>query len=186
MDDAASACSIQVEKLNKQLDACFESLAELPQPTWFAKVDVKSWSVAQVLSHVKLAEDLALRYVIKKLSFNPKLPRASIFTDLKYLGLVTFIKLPIKFSAAQGVRTENLPEVDDLQQFRLDWQTQRQVLREKLGEFAPEWFGKEVYKHPIVGRITIYQMLRFFELHFERHEKQIGRVLNKLKVVRAN
>ena len=180
MENAASVLLRQITELNLQLDQCLQKLDHLSSEQLHRKPSTESWSIAQVLSHVKLAELLSIKYVEKKLSFDPVLPKAGFMARLRYKALELFMDLPVKIKAARGVRTENLPTKIDWKAFKSDWERQRKNLSQSIVTLDPKWYDHEVYKHPIVGRISISQMLKFFQLHFDRHVGQIDRILRQV------
>ena len=169
-----------ISRLNESLDQAFIRLERLSNDQLHETPGPSRWSIAQILSHVRLSEELSLRYVRKKLSFDPVLPDAGLWTDIRSFLLDLFLRSPIKIKAAQGVRTENLATGIEWNAFKNRWHDQRSDLATYLLALDPKWAGKEIYKHPLVGRITIPQMLRFFQGHFDRHERQIQKVVIKV------
>ena len=41
-------------------------------------------------------------------------------------------------------------------------------------------FNKELWRHPISGKMNLMQMVNFTHIHFDRHKKQIGRTLSDI------
>ncbi len=163
-----------LEKLFRDLDMVdVDLLNQTPAPG--------QWSVGQILSHVSRTEALCLAYVQKKLSFNPQLRKASFNANFRSKLLDWFLRSPIKIQAAKGVRTEDLPPTIVWSDFKDNWKGQRKQLSEYLDRLDHKWMDREVFKHPIVGRISLAQMLDFFYGHFVRHKKQVNRVLMQLK-----
>ena len=170
----------RLERLDVALTTLFRELD---------KVDVElinqipgpgQWSVGQILSHVSRSEALSQAYVQKKLSFNPDLRKASFNANIRSMLLDWFLRAPIKIQAAKGVRTEDLPPIIVWTDFKENWLRQRMQLSEYLDGLDRKWIDREVFKHPIVGRISLAQMLDFFYGHFIRHKKQVNRVLIRL------
>ena len=147
-----------------------ETLNRAPQPG--------KWSVVQVMSHLMRAESLSDQYLRKKLSFNPKLKDAGWNAGFREWLLWFYLSVPIKFPAPKLVSTEYLPESADFEELAEKWQSQRAALRSFMAELPSDIFRKEVYKHPISGRLSLGGMLKFYKWHFVRHRKQIRRALN--------
>jgi len=59
---------------------------------------------------------------------------------------------------------------------REGWDKIRRDTAGQLERFAEADINKATYKHLLVGRMTIGQMIGFFRLHFNRHLKQIERI----------
>ncbi len=135
------------------------------------------WSALQVMYHLFLAEGYAGNYVKKKLGFKPNLKKAGLRAAVRSRLLSLYLNSPIKWKAPKAVSTEKLPEHSDLETIAERWNKQRGELQQLLISLPETIFNKEVYKHPIVGRITLSGMLDFFEDHFDRHQKQIQRTL---------
>ena len=48
-------------------------------------------------------------------------------------------------------------------------------------ENLPDGYEKMlIYRHPLAGRLTLFQMLTFFKTHISRHENQIERLIIEL------
>jgi hypothetical protein len=131
------------------------------------------WSPLQVLSHVLKSETSSLTYVKKKLSFDPQLKKAGIITWFKWILLKVFLYAPLKFKAPKGVATEDLPTMTDLAEFKAAIGEHRKSLRSYLENVDAKRFDQEVYRHPIAGRLSLKQMIKFFTHHLYRHSNQI-------------
>lgn len=160
----------KLEKLISDLDKKpAEQLTQEPQPG--------AWSPLQVLYHLMLSEQLSLRYIKKKLSYDPELPKIDWKARLRTFVLDAYLKSPFKRKAPTNVNESNFPDDLSLVQIAKEWQATRQELRLYLEGLEPELFSRQVYKHPISGRMSLAAMLSFFDNHFERHHKQIKRAL---------
>ena len=129
------------------------------------------WSPLEVLRHIIISEEGSLKYVQKKLSFNPKLPRATYLTDLRYRILLGGIYSPFRFKAPAVVVPE--PAEYDLESLVSQWQNVSEGLQTYLGQIDPRWLDYQVYKHPLAGRLSLVQMVGFLKHHLLRHKKQI-------------
>ncbi len=148
------------------------------------KPQPNAWSVFQVMHHLTLSEQVSLRYVQKKLSFKPELKKAGIATSLRRSLLKVYLKAPIKVKAPAPVATD-MPDIFTFWEVAKAWKQERQALRELLVALPVEVFDKEIYKHPMVGKVTLSTMLDFFQDHFNRHKKQIYRTLNAVDAVKV-
>lgn len=173
--------NVKTEKQFKRIDAkllqLLNELSQYSDEKLNSKPSSDSWSTLQVIHHLMLAENLSAKYIQKKLSFNPKLKNVNILTGIRMVILKNYNLLPIKLKAPKNVSVENLPEQSSLSEASQQWLAQRAALRAYLETLPEEIFRKELYKHPIAGRLSLYGMLAFFEGHFDRHLKQIHRIL---------
>ena len=131
------------------------------------------WSPMQVLNHLLKSEMGSLAYVRKKLSYDPVLRQAGLITSLRSWFLWAFLNSPLKFNAPKGVSTQYLPEYSGLEEVTENWKAHRAELRSYLQSLDAGRLTEEVYKHPIAGRLSLRQMIRFFKQHLHRHTQQI-------------
>ncbi|MEL6720728.1 MAG: hypothetical protein AAFP82_18635, partial [Bacteroidota bacterium] len=73
----------KLDKLDSDLRNLLTDLEGYSEQTLNKKPDEKSWSVFQIMSHLILAEGGSLRYVKKKLSFNPELKTAGAISKAR-------------------------------------------------------------------------------------------------------
>lgn len=178
----------QTTQLNPKLDRQLKSLdAKLIQLLKDVKIysedqlnrqpKENAWSVIQVMHHLMLSESGSLKYVQKKLSYNPELKNAGVKAAFREMTLNTYLKTPFKWKAPEVISGDNLPKHETFWATAQQWKNQRIELREFMETLPDELLKKEVYKHPFVGRITINGMLVFFNNHFNRHNKQIQKII---------
>jgi len=183
MESTRSKLSPKIEKklnhLDSKLTLLLEVLKDYSEATLNKKPAEDKWSVMQVIQHLKLAELGSQRYCEKKLSFNPELKNAGILSAWRTFVMTTYLKVPIKVNAPNAVSGENLPDYSSFWETAKEWKTQRQGLRKFLESLPEDHFKKEIYKNPMAGRMTLLGLLDFFEGHFDRHHKQINKILKK-------
>ncbi len=165
------------DKLQADLHSLYEELKGHPDVVLNKKKDEKTWSPLQVMHHLILAEGGSLQYVKKKMSFNPAYEKAGIKTGFRSILLKTYMAAPIKVKAPDFIGDASLPIESTFWETVKVWNKQREELRIFLDEFPDDLLNKEVYKHAFAGRLTIKQMLHFFDIHFLRHRKQIRRTI---------
>jgi len=163
----------QLKTLNERTDQILNRLAAFPDETLNAPPGPGVWSVMQILTHLMLSERLSLEYVRKKLSFNPQLKKAGLMATGRHLLLRWSQQLPFKYHAPKGVQTENLPEFCSLAELKDRWLSDRQKLHQFLSEVDDELLTRELYRHPVAGRMSLVQMVSFYNVHLQRHLKQI-------------
>ena len=146
-----------------------QALNSNPKPAVF--------SALQNCEHVMGSERKSQEYLVKKLSFNPELKNAGLASSLRFAVYRAGASLPIKFKAPEFIAQENLPAESEFYEVVKRWTRQREELRTFLGSLPEELWKKELFKHPIAGKMTLVNMLKFLLDHFQRHRKQIKRAL---------
>ncbi|MFN7117073.1 MAG: DinB family protein [Saprospiraceae bacterium] len=169
--------SAQLQQIDTKLNKLLSDLQQYSDEKLNHKPTPESWSVVQVLQHLMLVENASAKYVQKKLSYNPKLSKVNLGTAWRMLILKSYNWLPIKLKAPSYVNENNFAEQAVLADVAAKWQEQRRQLRDYLATLPDTIYDKEVYKHPLAGRLSLNGMLQFYEGHFDRHYKQIQRLL---------
>ena len=170
-------------RMQNDLQGLYEELNGQPDTVLNKKASPEEWSILQIMHHLIRAEDLALQYCQKKMSFNPEFEKAGVMTSLRGIAVTTYLASPFKYKAPELVSGEYLPENSTFWEVIKIWNASRDSLKQFLDDFPEDLLNKEVYKHPVGGRTTIKTMLKFHEGHFKRHRKQIKRALDKHKYV---
>jgi hypothetical protein len=170
----------KLDKIDAKLQDLLTDLQQYSDSSLNYKPDDHTWSALQVMHHLLTSERLSTKYIKKKLSYNPDLPDVNFGTQWRAFLLRSYNYLPVKLKAPKNV-SESLPEKSSLAETSEAWLATRQELRAFLNTLPEETFKKEVYKHPVSGRLSLFHMLDFFDRHFDRHLKQINRTLDAIK-----
>jgi hypothetical protein len=134
------------------------------------------WSVSQVFYHLNKAEALSMVYISKKMLDVNNLKVTGIKESLKLAGLGLLFNSPIKFKVpveALGEMPDNIDYTDIVNQ----WNDTRVKLKSFLDSLPEDILRKNVFKQPAIGRQNIYQMVEFMQMHFNRHQKQVNRIV---------
>ncbi|MEM9921384.1 MAG: DinB family protein [Bacteroidota bacterium] len=181
------------EKLNRELQSLDKGLSALLKEMKVYSDDQLNrshgegkWSAIQIMHHLMMSERYSLKYVQKKLSFNPELKKAGFKSTMRRLLVTSYLGSPLKIKAPEAISGENLPDFVSFWDSAKSWKSQREELRAYLEQLPNHLLDKEIYKHPFAGRLSILGMLRFFNAHFKRHHKQVRRVLKQMVPVGGN
>jgi uncharacterized damage-inducible protein DinB len=170
--------SLLFNELESNRQSLFEELDRLDQALLSFKINNSSWSILQVCHHLIMSEELSLQYLNKKLQYDTPIPKANIGSVLRSTSINLALHLPFRFSAPS--RVSEFPESLEWVDIKNRWVAVRQDMQKTLDKIPDSFCDKLVYKHPSIGRMTLYQMLSFFKAHINRHEKQIKRVIEQV------
>ena len=168
----------KLHALNAKLENLLEDLQAYSHEALNHKPSADSWSSAQVMYHLMLSENYSLQYCKKKLGFKPTLKKAGIGAKVRSLIVQGYLLSPIKVKAPKAVASPMLPEEGDLVSIAKKWRTQRRELEDFFNSLPAEYLDKEVYKHPLGGRLSLAGMIDFLDAHFVNHKKQIFRTIS--------
>ena len=178
-----SSLSPIYDRLQKSMVDLLEKIKDQPDTVLNTKPENGGWSVLQVVYHLVLVEEASLAYVKKKLSYGDDIPKAGIKQAFRSQYLNYFIRTPIKVKAPTLVNESQMPEDIRFWEVLKKWKDNREELKEFLDQMPDKLLKTELYKHGLVGKLTPRNMLLFFEGHFNRHLKQINKVLKEVKFV---
>ena len=146
-----------------------DQLARAPGPD--------EWSVAQVFLHLAIAEEMAAAYIARKRGFGGA-RRATVLSALRFRALRLAFVLPIKFKAPKGLG--ELPRIG-FEAAHDRWERAGRALQELLLSVPEREVGLELFKHPAAGKLDLVQGVRSMTIHFDRHTKQVKRILQQVQ-----
>ncbi len=139
------------------------------------KADEK-WSINLLIYHLYIVEKSVMDYInYKRGESELKSKKANFSTYWRSFLLKIALKLPLKFKVPKKV--PGFPDEIDFIQTKNDWGKTQIEFEEFLKNFPKELRGKEVFKHPLAGRITIEQTIDFIADHHQHHQKQMNRLI---------
>lgn len=133
------------------------------------------WSALQTLHHVVTAETLTLGYIRKKMQAGDALPRATVASLLRLLLLEAALASPLRRRAPAMVA--DVPERVDAAELAARWDGVRAGLRELAEAFPPQHLDRLVFRHPVVGRLTLAHAIDSMAAHLDHHLPQVERAL---------
>jgi hypothetical protein len=136
------------------------------------------WSIAQVVEHLIKAEESSLQYLQKKTQDTSKVPVAGLASRWRYFLTSAVFMTNIKYKSPElilpGDSYATIKNLDER------WAKVRKDTYELLNRLPEADLRKEIWKHAVAGKMNISQMLAFFNIHFNRHRKQVYRTLAEL------
>jgi uncharacterized damage-inducible protein DinB len=139
-----------------------------------------NWSISQVMTHIITAERMSLGYMKKKAQGIDQLPDSGTAESLRLLLLIATQRLPLKFKAPRTV-VENTPQAWTFEEMTAQWEAVRQELAAFLEGIDDRHVRRQLYKHPIAGRLNVRQAMVFFSEHIIHHQPQLNRLLKAVR-----
>jgi uncharacterized damage-inducible protein DinB len=174
--------------LNTRLEQLFDDLEvqreellhELKQLSAEAlqKHPPEKWSIAQVLAHLIVSEQLSIAYLNKKMLGIESTVNTGLKEEFKMIALIISQRLPFKFKAPRMV-VDKTPVYENIDQLITVWETTRSELKMVLEKFQDNQMKRKIYKHPVAGMLNIQQALRFFGEHIAHHTPQVKNLLKQ-------
>ncbi len=168
----------QFERLEECRAELLSRIEGLDEPRLNRRPGENQWSVIQVICHLTRAEELTLVYIRKKMKYRSNLQKAGIAAALRSVALTVALRSGLRFKAP--ARSAEIPEEQDLATTRGEWDRVREEWKATLESFPAELAGQAVFRHPVAGRLSLAQGLRFMEEHILHHAKQIDRILARV------
>ena len=163
------------EKLEQDRLALFAFLEKQPPSVLNQKPAPDKWSANQNVLHLLQAEAASLAYMKKKLSFGSDLPQAGFRSKFRRFLLWAAFALPLKFKAPSQLA--KMPDDLDFEELKQQWSSLRADYYIFLKDMPDTLVTAELWRHQIAGKMTVLQMIDFFEDHMKRHRGQIERTL---------
>lgn len=181
MDKKSSA---NIKSLDQKLTALLHDLKNYTDAKLNEQPNSISWSVLQIMQHLMKAEAASLEYVKKKLSFDPVLEKAGVMSGVRSSLINMTLSMPFKIKAPEVTSGAHLLTDLTFWDVAKQWKQQREEMKEFLESLSEEHFETDLYKHPMIGKVTLGGMLSFFNKHVDRHTKQIRKTLKKIDAVK--
>lgn len=171
---------IQFKRMDQKKQDLMNIIRSLPVENYLQNPDPKSWSIGQIANHLYLSERLSLAYLTKKLSYPDTIPPFSIKSWWSLYTVNFILWSPFKIKAPPAINMWKDIEVLNPDDLDSKWNLVRNDLAALIEEHRPWFHHHLVFNHPLSGRMTMTQMLIFFNHHIAHHIRQIKRSLRKI------
>jgi DinB superfamily len=166
-----------VEEKRKEL---LESFRGIPEEKLQYRVSESSWTIAQILEHLRLVEAGVARLIAKRAdqaraagAREEKSAESIMPTFDPYAARLASLVLQSPEPVRPGLDVNHADALAGLA-------SSREALRVAAGSANGLALGEIKHTHPILGELDLYQWLIFLGGHEERHKKQIERTLNSI------
>ena len=165
------------ERIERQRTQLLELLRAADPAALMQQPAPGRWSALQNVEHLILAERGSLRYLLyKRQQGEAPAPLDGGAPWRLGLLLLSLWQPTLRFAAPAPVSQP--PNDRPLATVAADWAELRAELRQFLEQAPDAWHQGAAYRHPRAGRLTLVGMLRFFEAHVARHDRQLRRALD--------
>jgi hypothetical protein len=171
-----NALAIAFDRLETQLDSLLQMVEPLSHAQQNLKPDASSWSILQVFRHMMQSEGQILKYLRKKIQGSAFASNANLWSSIRSVILNTSMRLPLKYKVPDAIRVD-FEENYHFEKLSSEWKTLRAEMRDFLETIDEEIAQKEIFRHPVVGRMSLLQGLSFMQVHLERHARQVERIM---------
>lgn len=138
------------------------------------------WSPFEIGLHLFIAESLGLKYLKYKKRQEGEVPKMGVIQKVKYWLLMRAMKSKKKYQAFDAIdprHPDYASRFEGVDNFIEAFFKMRTDFREFLNQQTESYLSGHIFKHPIAGRLTGIEMIRFFNAHFERHLNQIKSII---------
>lgn len=132
------------------------------------------WSINEIIYHISHAELAIVNYVQKKATAPKESPQAGFKSWYRTLLLRLALKSSRKFKAPKVLDEPNGPY--DKETLINEWRIIRNNFESVLNSIPDEDIYRQLFKHPVVGKINIHQTLGFMADHMRRHLEQVKKM----------
>jgi hypothetical protein len=159
------------DKLERQREFLLGHVSQLPAEKYSSSTN-NGWSVSEILIHLVTSERLSVNYMRKKALGIESLKDSGLVEEVKMRLLRLSQRLPFKYKAPTII-TDHTPAAIPLSTLTTDWDDVRQQLKTFAERMADNHVRRKVFKHPVAGRLDLFQAMDFFFEHIQHHWPQI-------------
>lgn len=161
------------------IESFADSLRALPKD--LLKGTAAEWGGMQVLEHLRLSEKHTWSYLEKKCQVDPaELKGCDLNSDARGLWLVRELESDVRWidPTPGGLLSPPPGKSVDVEGAIIDWKNAIVRGYERLDKLydAEDWWRVLVFKHPIAGRIGLFDTLAFGVAHIRHHMHQLKRI----------
>jgi uncharacterized damage-inducible protein DinB len=131
------------------------------------------WSMAQVIKHLVMTETQILHYVQKRME-KGGLYDANLKSWMRYMLVIMALRYRKKIKAPKQVASP--PSELNAAQVKREWEELRLQWRKTLDIMPAELTGKNIFRHPLAGDMSIGHTLGFMSEHVRHHVAQMRRI----------
>jgi len=140
------------------------------------KTSDTQWSIAQIVEHIYLAESQTLAAILWRMKNKNTFLGVSALAYFKVYYTELMFKLPFKMKSPPIVFPQN--EYLEKTALMQKWADLRSEWSNFIYTFPSKFNGRVVYKHPILGYLSLNLTLIFMYRHLLRHKLQLKNLVS--------
>ena len=74
----------------------------------------------------------------------------------------------------------SFPELIDINQLHIEWIAVRSSLHQIIQSLSEDTLKKGIFKHPVIGRLSMRLTLKFFIFHLNHHLNNVHNILSRV------
>lgn len=173
---------IQFDRMDQKKNELMNLIRSLSAENYLRQPDQFTWSAGQIANHLYLSERQTLAYLKKKLSYPDQLLPFSIRSWWSLYAANFILWSPVKVKAPPQINMWKETEILSPDDLNRKWNEIREEMNILISDHLPRFNRHLVFNHPFTGRMTMLQMLVFFNHHIAHHQRQMKRVLKKNRI----
>jgi hypothetical protein len=166
-----------VEEKRKEL---LESFSGTPEDRLNFRVSENSWTVAQILEHLRLVESGVARLIAKRVDQAREAGLGEERSTESVMPSFDSHRERLERAVLQSPEPVRPRGDVDYREALAGLNSSREVLRASAASANGLALSEIKHTHPILGELDLYQWLIFLGAHEERHRKQIDRTLQSI------
>jgi hypothetical protein len=166
-----------VEEKRKEL---LESFSGTPEDRLHFRVSENSWTVAQILEHLRLVESGVARLIAKRADQAREAGLGEERSTESVMPSFDSHRERLERAVLQSPEPVRPRGDVDYREALAGLNSSREVLRASAASANGLALSEIKHTHPILGELDLYQWLIFLGAHEERHRKQIDRTLQSI------
>jgi hypothetical protein len=166
-----------VEEKRKEL---LESFSGTPEDRLHFRVSENSWTVAQILEHLRLVESGVARLIAKRVDQAREAGLGEERSTESVMPSFDSHRERLERAVLQSPEPVRPRGDVDYREALAGLNSSREVLRASAASANGLALSEIKHTHPILGELDLYQWLIFLGAHEERHRKQIDRTLQSI------
>ena len=172
-----------MDRILNRLESTHEKLltavADLPVNVFSQRPSESEWSVAEIVHHLRLVEELVIKQMEKELANPPR--------ELGFLRkLVPTSIVSSRLIRVKAPKAANPLEPPAKEENIASFNNTRAKLKGLCTTHSAQRLKQTVFNHPFLGQIDGAATISFVGYHELRHYKQIREVLKKLGKVKTH
>lgn len=149
------------------------SIQSLPKEQWQISYNNK-WSAAQQLDHIiKSVSPVKLAFSLPKFLLKLVFGKANR-KSRSYDELVAKYHEKLKAGGKASARFVPPPKIDSVESLSIKLTEVTHSLATKIASFSEEQLDLLILPHPLLGKLTLREMLYFTIYHVQHHQKQLN------------